>query len=340
MISSKMLLSFAAAAAAAPLSAFMIHIIRPLLLRHALARPNARSSHQTPTPQGAGIAVTAATLIAAVAVICIAGEMRIPLAAVGATLFIAGVGLLDDLKSTGVVTRLLLQGLAVAVVVFVAAEDLRLVPACPIWIERAVLLIVGLWFVNLVNFMDGLDLMTVAEIVPVTAAVVLLGWLGDTPTSTMILSASLCGALIGFYPFNRPVAKIFLGDVGSLAIGLLVGWCLLQLAYHQQFAAAVLLPMYYLADATLTLLRRIANHEAVWASHRSHYYQRATDNGFSVSRVVGEVFMLNIGLVALAILSTFTQSIAVESLCLVAGFAATCLLLFRFSRPLPIKTGS
>ena len=52
--------------------------------------------------------------------------------------------------------------------------------------------------------------------------------------------------MLGFAPFNRPVAKIFLGDVGSLPIGLLLGWCLLQLAYHQQFAAALLLPLYYL----------------------------------------------------------------------------------------------
>ena len=111
---------------------------------------------------------------------------------------------------------------------------------------------------NLVNFMDGLDWMTVAEIVPITGAVVLLGWLGEFPASTILVAAALFGAMLGFAPFNRPVAKIFLGDVGSLPIGLLVGWCLLQLAWHQQFAAALLLPLYYLADATVTLLRRMA----------------------------------------------------------------------------------
>ena len=135
---------------------------------------------------------------------------------------------------------------------------------------------------NLVNFMDGLDLMTAAEIVPITGAVVLLGWLGELPASTALAAAALFGAMLGFAPFNRPVAKIFLGDVGSLPIGLLVGWCLLQLAWHQQFAAALLLPLYYLADATVTLLRRMARGEPFWAAHRTHFYQRATDNGFSV----------------------------------------------------------
>ena len=107
--------------------------------------------------------------------------------------------------------------------------------------------------------------------------------------------------MLGFAPFNRPVARVFLGDVGSLPIGLLLGWCLLQLAFRQQFAAALLLPLYYLLDATVTLLRRMARREPFWAAHRSHFYQRATDNGFTVWRVVGEVFALNIVLAVLAV---------------------------------------
>src|SRR5260370_22185354 len=116
----------------------------------------------------------------------------------------------------------------------------------------------------------------------------------------------------GFAPFNRPVAKIFLGDVGSLPIGLLLGWCLLQLAWHHQFVAALLLPLYYLADATVTLLRRMARREPFWAAHRSHFYQRATDNNFTASRVVGEVFALNVGLAVLAIASIKAPSVAVD----------------------------
>ena len=122
----------------------------------------------------------------------------------------------------------------------------------------------------------------------------MLGLLGEFPASATLVAAALCGAMLGFAPFNRPVAKVFLGDVGSLPIGLLLGWCLLQLAWRQQFAAALLLPLYYLLDATVTLLRRLARREPFWAAHRSHFYQRATDNGFTVWRVVGEVFALNI----------------------------------------------
>jgi UDP-N-acetylmuramyl pentapeptide phosphotransferase/UDP-N-acetylglucosamine-1-phosphate transferase len=233
-----------------------------------------------------------------------------------------------------VLPRLLLQAAAVAAIIFTASSSLRIVPACPLWIEHAILLLAGLWLVNLVNFMDGLDWMTAAEIVPITAAMVMLGALGEYPAAATLVAAALCGAIIGFAPFNRPVAKVFLGDVGSLPIGLLLGWCLLQLAWHQQLTAALLLPLYYLADATITLFRRIARHEPFWTAHRSHYYQRATENGFSVARVVGEVFALNIVLALLALISTRFDSLRSGLVLLAIGAAAVVLLLYRFSQRL------
>jgi UDP-N-acetylmuramyl pentapeptide phosphotransferase/UDP-N-acetylglucosamine-1-phosphate transferase len=321
--------------AAAMLSAALIRVIRPLLLRHALARPNGRSSHRLPTPQGAGIAVVAATLTVAGAVIAWAdtSTAHFPMAVFASTLFIAVVGFADDLRSMPVVTRLVLQACAVAAILFAAPADLRIVPAVPFWFERGLLLLAGLWFVNLVNFMDGLDWMTVAEVVPITGAMIVLGSTGEFPQSPSILAAALCGAMIGFAPFNRPIATIFLGDVGSLPIGLLLGWCLLQLAWHAEITAALLLPLYYLADATLTLLRRIARGEPFWTGHRSHFYQRATDNGLSVIGVVSAVFALNLVLAALAIVSTRIQSSAFEVAFIITGAGAVALLLHRFSQP-------
>jgi UDP-N-acetylmuramyl pentapeptide phosphotransferase/UDP-N-acetylglucosamine-1-phosphate transferase len=334
MTISDALLFVLAIIAAAMLSAGLTWVIRPLLLKHALAKPNARSSHRIPTPQGAGIAVIAATLVVAGAIMAGADtRVNIPIAVFGATLFIAFVGFADDLKSIPVLTRLLLQAVAVGAIVFAAPDDVRIVPACPLWIERGLILLAGLWFVNLVNFMDGLDWMTVAEVVPVTAALVVLGSLREFPQSPAIAAAALCGATIGFAPFNRPVAKIFLGDVGSLPIGLLLGWCLLQLAWHQHLAAALLLPLYYLADASVTLLRRVIRREPFWAAHRSHFYQRATDNGFTVWRVVSEVFVLNIVLAGLAIASTRTPSFAIEAVLVIVGAAAVAFSMYRFSQP-------
>ncbi|PJG53182.1 glycosyl transferase [Bradyrhizobium forestalis] len=320
-----------AAAVAALISALVTWTSRPLLQRYALARPNARSSHRIPTPQGAGIAVIAATLLVA-SFWGASANVAIPPALVAATVVIALVGFADDIVSLPVLVRLVLQAACVGAVVFTAPETARIVPALPLALERGLIILAGVWFVNLVNFMDGLDLMTVAEVVPVTAALLLLGMLGDLPWPAVLIAAALCGAMLGFAPFNRPVARVFLGDVGSLPIGLLLGWCLLELAYRGQPAAALLLPAYYLADSTITLFRRIIRREPFWSAHRTHFYQRATDNGFTVKRVVGEAFALNLVLALLAIATVRAGSMTITIVALFAGAGAVALVLRRFSR--------
>ncbi|MET4017287.1 glycosyltransferase family 4 protein [Bradyrhizobium barranii] len=324
--------SLVAVAVAALMSAIITWTSRPLLQRYALARPNARSSHRIPTPQGAGIAVITATLLVASAWAAWA-NVAIPPALVIATIVIALVGFADDIVSLPVLARLALQAACVGAVVFTAPETARIVPALPLPLERGLILLAGVWFVNLVNFMDGLDLMTVAEVVPVTAALLLLGLLGDLSWPAALIATALCGAMLGFAPFNRPVAKVFLGDVGSLPIGLLLGWCLLELAWQGQPAAALLLPAYYLVDSTITLFRRIARREQFWSAHRSHFYQRATDNGFTVRRVIGDMFALNLLLAVLAIVTVRASSTSVTWLALVAGAIAIGFVLRRFSRP-------
>src|SRR5205085_6332372 len=126
--------------------------------------------------------------------------------------------------------RLLIQAIAVFAVIAALPQDLRVVPAIPAWIERALLLVAGIWLVNLVNFMDGIDWMNVAEVVPITAALAALAMLGALPAVGGIVALALLGSTIGFAFFNRPVAKLFLGDSGSLPTGLLLFWLLVLLA--------------------------------------------------------------------------------------------------------------
>jgi UDP-N-acetylmuramyl pentapeptide phosphotransferase/UDP-N-acetylglucosamine-1-phosphate transferase len=294
-------------AAAAAVSAGVVLALLPLLQRYALAHPNARSSHRKATPQGGGIAVIAATIAVAAGALAIwreptfdAGSLGLVLAAAA---FIAIVGAWDDVRSIGVAPRLLLQALAVGIVIASLPAELRVLPVLSWWVERALLLLACLWFVNLTNFMDGIDWMTVAEFVPISIGLVVIGWLGALPMHGVLVALALCGGLIGFAPFNRPVARIFLGDVGSLPIGLIFAWLLVLLAGSGHLAAAVILPLYYLADATLTLLRRIKNRETFWLAHRTHYYQRAIDRGYSVPEIVARVFIVNVALVALAVIS-------------------------------------
>lgn len=318
------------------LCAALIVLLKPLLVRYALARPNARSSHSIPTPQGGGVAVIVAVIASLTISAAFPGAAHASLLLIcSAALLLAFVGAYDDLRTMPVLPRLFFQTAAVGVVLAALPAGFHLVPILPVWLERTLLLFGGLWFVNLVNFMDGLDWITVAETIPVTAALALFGLYGELPSGPTLVALALCGAMIGFAPFNKPVAKLFLGDVGSLPIGLLMGWCLLQLAGSGHLTAALLLPLYYLADATITLLRRLANGDKIWIAHRTHFYQRATENGFSVLQIVGEVFILNLVLAALAAVSIWLKSPYADGAALALGMGGVALVLGRFSRKRP-----
>jgi UDP-N-acetylmuramyl pentapeptide phosphotransferase/UDP-N-acetylglucosamine-1-phosphate transferase len=333
------LTSFAAVAilpAAALLSAVLIIALGPWLARYAVAKPNARSSHKVPTPQGGGIAVVCATILVSGGALFLssaASASMSPLVVIlAAVLLIAAVGAMADKRPIAAAPRLVLQSFAVAAVLATLPTELRLLPVLPWWSERILLLIGTLWFVNLVNFMDGLDWMTVVEVIPITAALAAIGLLGVLPWQHLVIGLALCGAMIGFAFFNRPVAKLFLGDVGSLPIGLLLGWLLIVLATNGGRVAALLLPLYYLADSTITLVRRAARGEPVWQAHRSHFYQRATDGGFRVIEVVARVFAINVALAALALATILLPSPITNFAAVSVGTALVTWLMILFAR--------
>lgn len=322
--------------AAMAISAGLIVVLRPLMVRYALARPNARSSHKEPTPQGGGAAVIAAVLISIWGAALAASfdfTDRGPLFAASlAALLLALIGTVDDIRGLGAASRLLLQILCVGIAIAALPADVSIVPQLPQTVERALLVLAGVWFVNLVNFMDGIDWITVAEVVPVTVGVALLGAVGTASPTTVLVATGLLGATLGFAPFNRPVARLFLGDVGSLPMGLLLGWTLLMLAGRGHVVAALLLPLYYLADATITLARRVARREPVWQAHRTHFYQRATDGGFSVQEIVARIFVLNAALAVLALVSAIETDPIVDLATLALGGALVAWLLITFAR--------
>jgi UDP-N-acetylmuramyl pentapeptide phosphotransferase/UDP-N-acetylglucosamine-1-phosphate transferase len=331
-------LGFALAAVAALILSLALNfLLRPLLVRHALARPNARSSHRQPTPQGGGVAVVAATL--AVTWVGIAlmpaasqGESSAFLMPTAAAVLLALVGWIDDVRALPAAPRLALQCVAAGAVIMALPADINIAPAIPPWLERACLFVGLVWFVNVVNFMDGIDWMTVAETIPITAAIVLFGLINAVEFLPGLVGAALFGAMLGFGPLNKPVATLFLGDVGSLPIGLLLGWLLLMLAGQGHWAAALLLPLYYLADATLTLMRRVAAREPFWQAHRSHFYQRATDVGFTVNGIVVRVFATNLALAGLAIVTVAAGQTTISLISLLLGGAIVGAVLVAFGR--------
>jgi UDP-N-acetylmuramyl pentapeptide phosphotransferase/UDP-N-acetylglucosamine-1-phosphate transferase len=323
--------------AALVVSSGLIAMLFPVFGRFALAVPTERSSHNTSTPQWGGLAVVTATVgITATALLFpprlgVEAASQTSVVLLGATLLWA-LGVVDDLRPLAPALKFIVQAMAVFVVLAALPEGLRVVPFAPLWLERVLLFVSALWLVNLVNFMDGIDWMMVAEVVPVTAGVALIGILGALPPEGLVVALALNGAMLGFAPFNRPVARLFLGDMGSLPIALLLAWLLILVAGSGHLVAAVLLPFYFVADATVTLVRRLLAGERVWEAHRTHFYQRASDNGFTNLEIVARVAAANLGLVVLAAVSVVAASLVADMVVLALGVLLVAWLLVAFSR--------
>jgi len=252
--------------------------VRAWLARRAiLDRPVARSAHSAPVPRGGGLALMPA-ILAAWLVLVLLGQAT-P-ASAGIALLAAGLSIvswLDDLRS-------LPAGLRLAAHLVAAVIGLAFLPGAgavfqgllPPLLDRMATALLWVWFVNLFNFMDGIDGITGVETASVgigVALVVLSG--GDEADGSAVLALTLAAGMLAFLRWNWHPAQLFLGDVGSVPFGYLLGWLLLGLAGKGLWAPALILPLYYLADATITLGRRILRRERVWEAHRQHFYQRA-----------------------------------------------------------------
>jgi len=128
------------------------------------------------------------------------------------------------------------------------------------------------------------------------------------------------------------VARLFMGDMGSLPIGLLLAWLLIMLAGAGHLAAALLLPLYFIADTGLTLLRRARAGERLWVAHRTHFYQRARDNGLDNMQIIARVLAVNVGLAGLAALTVVARSGVSHALALIAGVCLVGWLLLDLAR--------
>jgi len=320
-------------AGCAGLSAVGILILKPILVRHLMAHPNARSSHKIPTPQGAGLAVMlsvfAGSVLATANIAPNSEPSLIPILAIAVALLLLGV--LDDAFTLPVSWRFFGQTVAGAALVASLPHAFRLFPdLMPLAIERTLLVLGTVWFVNAINFLDGLDWMMVVQVVPMTLGIAVLAAFGSVPITVGLLALALLGATLGFAVFNKYPAQIFLGDAGSLPIGLCLAFMLIFVA-KAHLAAALLLALYTLADSTLTLFRRMIAKEQIFAAHRTHFYQRGVSAGLSVPQVTARILLLQILLVGLAIATVLAHWLVVDLLCLGLGLFATGLVLFALA---------
>jgi UDP-N-acetylmuramyl pentapeptide phosphotransferase/UDP-N-acetylglucosamine-1-phosphate transferase len=321
-----------ACAATAVLSWAAIAWVRHVLLRHAvLDRPNARSSHATPLPRGGGLGLIFVVILvwAAAAAWLDSAPPAFP-AVMAGVVILAVISWLDDVRGgMPVVARLTTQVIAVAVALL-AFPDAGLVfqGVLPLSLDRLVAAFLWIWFINLFNFMDGIDGITGVETASLGTGLAVVAWLAGLAASQVAWPALLAAAALGFLAWNWAPAKIFLGDVGSIPLGFVLGWLLLSAATQGQWLAAAILPLTYLADATITLVRRLMCGDNIWRAHRSHFYQRAVAAGATHAAVAAKVLVCNLVLIGLAVAATVGFSWPA----LIGAVGAVALLLAHFAR--------
>jgi UDP-N-acetylmuramyl pentapeptide phosphotransferase/UDP-N-acetylglucosamine-1-phosphate transferase len=263
--------------AGAVLSAFIVsaglgYLLITLFGKLALDRPNPRSLHERPVPRTGGIAVMAGT---ASALAFGAFDLWWCLAL---ALFLALLSFVDDLRGVPTAARLILHVGAAGVLAWYLLS-----PMHPL--EQGVLLLALVWVTNLYNFMDGADGLAAGMSIIGFAAYGIAAWLANHPVM-VVLCAATAAAAAGFLVHNFHPAKIFLGDVGSIPLGFLaaglglVGWR--DDLWPLWFPVLAFGP--FIADATVTLVRRLIRGERVWRAHREHYYQRMVRMGLGHRR--------------------------------------------------------
>jgi UDP-N-acetylmuramyl pentapeptide phosphotransferase/UDP-N-acetylglucosamine-1-phosphate transferase len=300
--------------------------VRAWLARRAiLDRPVARSAHSVPVPRGGGLALMPA-ILAAWLVLALLGQTT-P-ASAGIALLAAGLAIvswLDDLRSLPAWLRLAAHLVAAVIgLAFLPGAGVVFQGLVPPLLDRVATALLWVWFVNLFNFMDGIDGITGVETasVGIGVALVVLS-VGDDPDGSAVLALTLAAGMLAFLRWNWHPAQLFLGDVGSVPLGYMLGWLLLGLAAKGLWAPALILPLYYLADATLTLGRRILRRERVWEAHRQHFYQRALGADGDHAAVARLVLAADALLIVLALLALAWPRLALT----LAGLAVAALLM-------------
>lgn len=266
------------------LGALLPFAVRPILHRYDMVDvPNERSSHTAPTYRGMGLATAAATFVAFVAATLFgwtyrsAESLQLAVTIAAAILCSLALGWLEDIRGVSIVRR---AGLQLVIGVLVSVSFATVQGTNVLVLILGAIFIAG--YINVANFMDGINGISGAHGLVAGLAYALTGWMVNLPWLALA-GVAVAGAFAAFLPWNvRPGKNVFLGDAGSYVLGAALG----TLAVGAWFADVPFLLafaplMTYLADAGTTLFRRFMAGEQWYKPHRTHTYQRLTDVGFS-----------------------------------------------------------
>ena len=263
-------------------------------------KPNKRSNHKKPIALGGGI-ITIPLIIIISSMLGFKWEFYFLISI--CILFV--VSILDDIMNIDPIPRLFFHFLSVALFVFyyifpqlniIIKENLTL-----LLISTFFLLMGITWFINAFNFMDGIDGITSIEVISICISLLILNYLLGKELNVLLMTTLL--VMVVFCYFNWMPARIFLGDAGSIPLGLLSISFLVDIAIEGYWMVALILPLYYLLDTSVTLFVRIIKKKKFWKPHSEHFYQQALRNGLTHSNISKKVLIINFGLTSLSFFS-------------------------------------
>lgn len=268
------------------------------LRRHWFDLPNARSSHQQPVPRGAGF-VFVVVIAVSVLLYWFADGDSYFVASLASGLAVATAGWWDDVHTLSARARFSIYGFAAAIAVAVilhtnAGYQIAALPLQIVVVFGVALAL--LWWINLYNFMDGINGIAALEGVFIMLAAMALS-LAQSSAPVFGFYAVVAAALVGFLPWNFPVARVFMGDVGSAFLGFVIGvlglWSILSGALS--LWQWLILGGVFIVDASYTLAIRLLTGQRWHEAHRSHAYQRLADRCGSHTVAVMILMAINIG---------------------------------------------
>lgn len=275
--------------------------------------PDARRSHTTVTPRGGGLAfVIIFALLFPLFEYYSSKEINNSVEILQIFLPIAIVSFWDDIFHVQIPIRLIVHILcSVLAVMWLIHPTLILQSQLPIYLDLMIGAFALLAFLNIYNFLDGIDGLTASETIYLSITILTLCFLnyGIIPKAKIVIAICVItlGWAFGFLYFNWQPAKIFIGDVGSVSIGFLLGFCLLTVAATntELFLACIIAPLYYIADGGLTILIRMLKGEKIWEPHLQHFFHKSVSKGRSHKQVVKGIMKCNFWLMIFSISSLY-----------------------------------
>tara|TARA_B100000035_G_scaffold312036_1_gene322683 strand:+ start:8760 stop:9659 length:900 start_codon:yes stop_codon:yes gene_type:complete len=231
--------------------------------------------------------------------------------------FLFLISLIDDIKSLPAILRLIIHSLCVIISVYCMKDDItsflnnmdivikfNISESLLFYLLASLIILSWLWLINLFNFMDGMDGLTALQMIFLALTLNIISLMNHFNNDFQFISLVLFSVFLAFFRHNKPQAKIFLGDSGSIPSGYIAGFILIESLFKQgPFFPILIILLYFILDSTITLIIRSLNNNNLFSAHSDHFYQKMIRKGYSHQYVLKKVMFLLIFLILMSFIS-------------------------------------